>query len=320
MAYSARMELGLFERPENDALRARALKHLCAAFQGIDEDFIAAHPELPPVTTLLAHGVVRPRNAPRVCDANGCYIAEDPWQDIPTILNRRDRFGRPDRVADERDLAVWNAAEASVRRRDPSRVTFLREDMSPIGRTYVARMLLGLFNGPSDRDLSDRAIRRLCRAFQNIGEDYLRANPDTPLLYDLGRQGLVRYQRDDKVCDQNGCRIVEDPWQDIPRSIALGIVDCEDASTWCAAERVVRYGIPARADIIAKDLPPPDGRRLYHIIVRYPRRWIAYARRMGIPVNDDGIEDPNVPLGMKGFGGFEGAVVQSRNLGLLVSR
>lgn len=304
MAYTARMELGVFERPEDDVLRERAIRHLCAAFQGIDEDFLRAHPEIPPVTDLIRSGFIRVQNAGRVCDRNGCFIAEDPWQDIPTILNRKDEHGRPDRVADERDLAVWNAAEAAVRRGVPSRVTFLREDMSPIGRTYVGRMKLGLFNGPVDRELSDRAIRRLCRAFQNIGEDYLRAHPDTPRIYDLGRQGLLRYQRDDKVCDENGCRIVEDPWQDIPRSRKLGVVDCEDASTWCAAERVVFDDVPAEADIIAKDLPPPDGRRLYHIITRIPRNAVEMLRRRGYPVTPNGIEDPNVPLGMKGFGGF----------------
>lgn len=290
MPYNARMELGVFRDPADDRLRAPAVRHLCRAFQGIDEDFLAAHPRLPPVTQMIREGRVRVQNVPRACDADGCFIAEDPWRDISAIVAGKDAYGRPDWHADERDLAVWNAAEQVVRLGRPAHVAFLRSDMSPIGRLYVARMRLGLFNGQVDVALSDKAIRRLCHAFQSIAEDYLRTHPEIPPIYDLYARGLMRYQREDKVCDENGCRIVEDPWMDVPRQIEVGESDCEDIATWYAAEQVVRHGIPAYADILATNLPPPDGRRLYHIIVRRRDRPFHM------------FEDPSLKLGMQPFG------------------
>ena len=121
----------------------------------------------------------------------------------------------------------------------------------------------------ADRAYSHRSLDILLRALTAIDIEYLQLYPQTPMLYESG----VRYQ-------------VEAPgkeeWQDIPTTLEKGVLDCEDAACWRAAEVNVRYGIKAYPFFISN--MRPDGSLLYHIKVRYPN-----GRE----------EDPSRVLGMK---------------------
>ena len=74
--------------------------------------------------------------------------------------------------------------------------------------------------GPVDRA---RVIAALVEALVTVNRAYLRANPQTPLLYASG----VRFLREPDGVDE---------WQDIPRTMALGSGDCEDLASWRIAE------------------------------------------------------------------------------------
>lgn len=129
--------------------------------------------------------------------------------------------------------------------------------------------VLDLFNGPRERELSRKVLDVMLRNLFEIDVLYLRAHPETPLLYRSG----VRYQEEPKG---------QEDWQDIPTTIGMGIADCEDVACWRAAELVVRYGIQARP--VFKEQRRDDGSYLYHIVVRYP---------------DGREEDPSRILGMR---------------------
>ena len=62
---------------------------------------------------------------------------------------------------------------------------------------YRPRFAIGQFNGPWDRELSDRAMSRLLETLVGINEDYLSVYPECPLLYESG----VYYKR---VIDHDG--------------------------------------------------------------------------------------------------------------------
>jgi len=93
----------------------------------------------------------------------------------------------------------------------------------------------------------------------------LRRNPKAPALYKSG----VRYRRE-KPGREN--------WLTIPKVISRGVGDCEDLSSWRAAE-LQRLGINAQVLVIR------SGPKTFHAVVRWP---------------DGRIEDPSRKLGMKG--------------------
>lgn len=54
----------------------------------------------------------------------------------------------------------------------------------------------------------------------------------------------------------------------MPTCLAMGTADCEDLACWRAAELNIRYGIPAVPFFREQKLP--DGKYLYHILVKWP--------------------------------------------------
>src|SRR5215471_21158222 len=92
---------------------------------------------------------------------------------------------------------------------------------------------LDLFNGPRNRALSRRTLDVMLDCLFQIDVLYLRAHPETPLLYKSG----VRYAEEPRG---------QEDWQDVPTTLRMGQGDCEDVACWRAAEIVVRQGIQAR--------------------------------------------------------------------------
>lgn len=117
--------------------------------------------------------------------------------------------------------------------------------------------------------LSNRTLQVLLNALMIIDIDFLRANPHTPRLYDLG----IRYELEPPG---------QEEWQDIPTSIRRKTADCEDLASHRAAELNVFDGIKAFPTFNWR--LRPSGAYLYHIQTGYP---------------DGRIEDPSRALGMR---------------------
>lgn len=156
----------------------------------------------------------------------------------------------------------------------PFRLTFGREAVvngRPVSQR--ARFALNVLQGnadPKEKVLAERALNHMLLALQRMDEDYLRAYPQTPRIY------------------QSGIHYMEEPpgqeeWQDVATIRRMGYGDCEDLACWLAAERVVKDGVPAQA-VFMNMGKRPDGATLYHIVVRHP---------------DGRTEDPSRVLGMR---------------------
>lgn len=135
---------------------------------------------------------------------------------------------------------------------------------------YDITFALDLFNRGVDPEESLYALNVLIRALAEIDAEYLRRHPETPLLY----KSNIPY-----VPEQES----QERWQDIPTTLKRRQGDCEDLAAWRAAELNVRAGIDARPEVYVSKVFP-DGRRLYHVIVRLPN-W--------------DVEDPSFILGMR---------------------
>ena len=151
---------------------------------------------------------------------------------------------------------------------------------------YRITFCLDLFNGPQNRPLSLRALSIMLRTLLEIDIDYLKQYPNTPLIY------------------QSGVIYMEEPpgqedWQDIPTSLRLGILDCEDCACWRAAELVVRYGIQAKPVFLEQKRK--DGSTLFHIVVLWPKDAVLQFKPQVAWNNQVGgyIEDPSAILGMR---------------------
>lgn len=120
-----------------------------------------------------------------------------------------------------------------------------------------------------ERERSQHCLVIMMDALAKINETFLKAYPDTPMLYQSG----VHYHFDPGA---------PDPWQDIPSTLAKGWGDCEDLACWRMAEYRVR-GIDARP--LIRWRKSPRGKYVYHALVRLP---------------DGRTEDPSISLGMKG--------------------
>jgi len=134
---------------------------------------------------------------------------------------------------------------------------------------YRVTFVLDAFSDPKDRALSYAYLGRALDFLTDIDVEYLKAYPQTPLIYESG----VRY-----VEEPPG----QEDWQDIPTCIRMVDCDCEELAAWRAAELRVRYGIQARC--VFKAQLRPNGSYLFHILVEYP---------------DGRLEDPSRILGMK---------------------
>ncbi len=150
----------------------------------------------------------------------------------------------------------------------------------PLPKPYRITFCLNLYEHPEDRHIANKAVRLLLFALTLTNIEYLRAHPETPLLYQSG----VVYQEEPPG---------QEDWQDIPTTLALGYGDCEDLACWRAAELQVRSGIAAWPSFIWRRNPRSGG-LLYHIQVSHPhaqvrvdgtRNWLT--------------EDPSRRLGMR---------------------
>jgi hypothetical protein len=151
---------------------------------------------------------------------------------------------------------------------------------------------LGMFNNEATRASSERILRALLDVLLLADIEYLRANPNTPRIYNSG----VWYEREPLPEElaarfpqcHSPCRpeIHPEEWKAIPfciDDIARGIgSDCEDLASWCAAERIVYDHLDAKTDFSFRRVAP--NLLVYHIFVRLP---------------DGSIEDPSVRLGMR---------------------
>jgi len=125
--------------------------------------------------------------------------------------------------------------------------------------------------------LARDALFHLCMALAKIDYDYIRAFPETPLLYGSG----VKYFDDSHLdCWKGVCRTQEDDWQDVHTCIEKKYGDCEDLCCWRIAELWHR-GIKAMP---LPRLERSEGGQLWHILVLWP---------------DGREEDPSAILGMK---------------------
>lgn len=134
---------------------------------------------------------------------------------------------------------------------------------------YRITFVLDLFKGPHEQELSHKALNILLLALMHVDIEYLKANPETPMLYESG----VRYEEEPPG---------QEDWQDIPTTLKMRVGDCEDLACWRAAEYRVRHGIMATPIFTHKRRP--NGGYLYHILVKLP---------------DGRIEDPSRRLGMR---------------------
>jgi len=237
--------------PRDRALHLQMLDVMLDMLTTIDAMELRAHPEIPPLDTLLRSGRVR-------------YMPEPPgqeeWQDVQTTL----RLG----TGDSEDLACWRAAETWVKTGRYTRPV-LREGEPEELRTGRITLVMDLFNGDKERALSRQALNVMLDALYRIDVLYLRAHPETIPIYASG----AKYMEEP---------IGQEEWQDIPTSIRMGILDCEDAASWRAAELTVKQGIPARPVFL--EHKRPNGSYLYHIVAKYPNGQT---------------EDPSRVLGMR---------------------
>jgi hypothetical protein len=121
------------------------------------------------------------------------------------------------------------------------------------------------------------ALWTMLDALVKLDVQYLKLHPETPLLYDAYRQGLVYYQEEPEG---------QEDWLDIPTMLKQHACDCEEIAAWRTAELKVRFGIEAEPWFIWKRLP--NGGNLYHIQDRFPDGHGGWV-----------IEDPCRKLGMK---------------------
>lgn len=234
-------------RTGNRVLGTRATQTMLAALMLMDVDFLHAHPEVPSCEDAVRSGRIKMIDLP---------AGQEDWRDIPTMLSTG--------VAEMRDIAAWKAAEERVRR--GSKRAYPKIVRYPT--SHRIRYHVDLFKGEHERDLSHKALQTLLTALTAIDEDYLRAHPETPDIY----SGVVRYEEEP---------IGQEDWQDIPTSIRMGIVDCEDNACWRAAQLRVQYGVDAWPTFTYK--LRSNGSYLYHITVRHPTGEIEDpSRRLGM--------------------------------------
>jgi len=126
-----------------------------------------------------------------------------------------------------------------------------------------------------DEASRDRVLKLLLWCLIGLNIEYLRMNPNTPMLYKSG----VRFIR-----EKEG----EELWPTIGEVIANGGGDCEDLAAWRVAELRVK-GIPARPAWRHRLVRMPSGNEatLYHILVYIPGKGFDDpSRRLGMGTNE----------------------------------
>jgi len=165
---------------------------------------------------------------------------------------------------------------------------------------------LSLFTDESERANSQKRVLILLNALTWCDQLWLRAHPETPLIYEAPVEYKVPQQFEkaylpevEKVRNwmakkgapddvQNAFKEMADQlgggecFREIPRIIENGGGDCDNVACWRAAE-LRELGIMATPYITWRKRP--DGGTTYHVIVRWP---------------DGTSEDPSLLLGMGG--------------------
>lgn len=135
------------------------------------------------------------------------------------------------------------------------------------GASYTIGVVLGMLDSLSDR-AAERVIEGLLNGLAVADYEYLKAHPDTPLLYTSG----IRYADEESGVDE---------WRDIPSILEAGEADCDDLVPWRIAELWIAGYAQARA--IAHLQRRNDGSVVFHATVR---------------IQDNQTEDPSERLGM----------------------
>ncbi len=166
---------------------------------------------------------------------------------------------------------------------------------------------LSLFEGEGDRAESQKGLLWMLEGLTRWNEIYLKAHPETPLLYQSGvkyalpeqmqtgdvsqlaiitsalrKAGVSNPDVDSAIDDIRGM-IGGECFRDIPRIIANGGGDCDNFACWRAAE-LRNMGIPVKPFITWRRRA--DGGMTYHALVIWE--------------SDGGSEDPSLLLGMGG--------------------
>lgn len=151
----------------------------------------------------------------------------------------------------------------------------------PLDYEYLACFCIDEYEG-EDKSLGQRALFHMLDALIAINEDYLRAHPDFPSLYDY-----PVFYNPDKLRLPIGVQYEE--WKSIPsivkryrERLAQGnpdgkVVDCKDLVCWFCAEWRVRHGIYALPTI--QSITLPNGRQVYHIQAMLPDGTIVDVSR-----------------------------------------
>jgi hypothetical protein len=115
-----------------------------------------------------------------------------------------------------------------------------------------------LFPPGEDHRLSQNKLLYALEGMVRANQDYLRAYPETPLLYRSG----IRYQR-----EPDG----QEEWCDIPNIIAAGWGDCEDLAAWLVAELREKFKMPARPFLRFRK---KAGEFHYHALLTIPHHYV----------------------------------------------
>jgi hypothetical protein len=275
-------------------LALREVAILLEALTRVDEIYLRAHPEVPPLRTLGIAPTLEPQGPKKP--------GQEDWQDVPTLLRPK---ADGQRTGSSRDLSCLVAAELRVRhgvqaspllvvRKNRGRAEYdvavrtsdgsllspsphpvaLPSQWRAVGADrYPTRQrvsfVLGLFQGDRERNLSNEMLQVLLDALTAIDCELLTRRPDIPNVYASG----VRYEEEPPSCED---------WQDAATCLRMGKADCDDLSCWLSAQRRIREGVDARS--VWKSKKREDGGYLYHILTKLP---------------DGRIEDPSYVRGMR---------------------
>lgn len=155
---------------------------------------------------------------------------------------------------------------------------------------------LELFANEADREDSQKKVLILLEALTLLDQLYLAQNPETPLLYDLVRQGKLIYKLPAQfeketspdieiiaqyliatgapASVQSALRTLSnqigggETFRDIPRIIENGGGDCDNLCAWRTAEIRHHLGVAAKPYITWRKRP--DGGTTYHCITIWP--------------------------------------------------
>jgi hypothetical protein len=236
--------------------------------------YLRTHPTTPSVRSWLSLPSSRYDDAAQGVQPPG----QEAWQDIPTGMRLR-RDGTA--AMGNRDLAAWRAAELIAKGIPASLELQTRPDVygrtefravvrHPNGtlddpssgrgfRAYEPQervtFVLDLFSGEHERRLTHATLNVLLHALTYVNVLYLRRYPATPSI----AVSNVRYMEEPPGMEE---------WQDIPTSLRIGELDCEDASCWRAAELQVVENVDAVA--VFRYQLRKDGSYLYHILTQLP--------------------------------------------------